>query len=65
MDAAFWSCLSGTIWAFPASNAGQNLQGKEGYKNSGQEGMLLCSSLAAEEPQKKVTVRPFCHRNTR
>ncbi|KAL3596136.1 hypothetical protein D5086_007773 [Populus alba] len=35
--AAFWVWISGTIRAFPTFNAGKNVQGKEGYRNSCQE----------------------------
>jgi hypothetical protein len=40
LNAAFWVWISGTIRAFPTFNAGKNVQGKEGYRNSCQEGIL-------------------------
>ena len=45
-NAAFWSCLSWSIWAFPAFNSRQDFQGEEGFKNGSQEGMLSSQILS-------------------
>lgn len=37
-NAAFRVCISGSLWALPARDARQDLQGEEGFKNSGQKG---------------------------
>lgn len=40
LNAASWVWISWTIWAFPTYITGQTFQGKEGYQNSCQEGIV-------------------------